>query len=516
LVAPLPGPASELESNSNLGGETEAGIGGLSTLGLAPELASLFSHAVAASATSTTNAEDYQPARKVIHVEGTPELDHSMAAPEAAATRKKPGRKPAMQEPANKRTAQNRAAQRAFRERKEQYVRDLEIRVKSLESEKTELSTLVSRSNVIAAAAAAAVASTRGTPAPAAVTDENKILRQRITQLESENSMLRELSFSFDFSNILKGGRDAAPGSLLKPYSTLATPPQSTQLPVVASPLATSLNSPPDSAKSPAYSAASTGRASGSPPMVVDNSSSELFSMFNEAEPRWDQLFIPGTASSQAPPVAPSAALASVADGASLASLLLNAGRPATTPAASVVASPAPRSSADMLNAFLLGEASAGLLDVTSPGGTTAAAFGVDDPFAFLKGSPSPPALPLDAGSDFWMTRPTGIPERPAPTTSTTPSSTMAPTDEHPSHIPATGTEDDNGMCRIAAAAARSCLPQEDPKVIDDLCEIFKTKAQCTEIRSIQHKIVDACEKGDRDQVLELMEICKEKRRMRM
>ncbi|KAI9293110.1 hypothetical protein K502DRAFT_343412 [Neoconidiobolus thromboides FSU 785] len=47
--------------------------------------------------------------------------------------RKKPGRKPATSEPTNKRVAQNRAAQRAFRERKENYVKVLESKVEDLE-----------------------------------------------------------------------------------------------------------------------------------------------------------------------------------------------------------------------------------------------------------------------------------------------------------------------------------------------------------------------------------------------
>ncbi|KIW04173.1 hypothetical protein, variant 3 [Verruconis gallopava] len=46
---------------------------------------------------------------------------------------KKPGRKPLTSEPTNKRKAQNRAAQRAFRERKEKHLRDLETKVADLE-----------------------------------------------------------------------------------------------------------------------------------------------------------------------------------------------------------------------------------------------------------------------------------------------------------------------------------------------------------------------------------------------
>ncbi|XEV03773.1 hypothetical protein FSHL1_009060 [Fusarium sambucinum] len=46
---------------------------------------------------------------------------------------KKPGRKPLTSEPSSKRKAQNRAAQRAFRERKEKHLKDLETKVDELE-----------------------------------------------------------------------------------------------------------------------------------------------------------------------------------------------------------------------------------------------------------------------------------------------------------------------------------------------------------------------------------------------
>ncbi|KAK4954124.1 DNA-binding transcription factor yap1 [Elasticomyces elasticus] len=47
-------------------------------------------------------------------------------------TAKKPGRKPLTSEPTTKRKAQNRAAQRAFRERKERHLKDLETKVSEL------------------------------------------------------------------------------------------------------------------------------------------------------------------------------------------------------------------------------------------------------------------------------------------------------------------------------------------------------------------------------------------------
>ena len=48
-------------------------------------------------------------------------------------TARKPGRKPLTSEPTSKRKAQNRAAQRAFRERKEKHLKDLETKVEDLE-----------------------------------------------------------------------------------------------------------------------------------------------------------------------------------------------------------------------------------------------------------------------------------------------------------------------------------------------------------------------------------------------
>lgn len=53
----------------------------------------------------------------------------------------KPGRKPIDAEPKSKRTAQNRAAQRAYRERKERKMKDLEDRVAHLEDDKIKAST---------------------------------------------------------------------------------------------------------------------------------------------------------------------------------------------------------------------------------------------------------------------------------------------------------------------------------------------------------------------------------------
>ncbi|KAI1079950.1 PAP1-domain-containing protein [Whalleya microplaca] len=78
---------------------------------------------------------------------------------------KKPGRKPLTNEPSSKRKAQNRAAQRAFRERKEKHLKDLETKVEELEQ------------------------------ASATTTSENAQLRARIDKLTTElNEYKKQLS----------------------------------------------------------------------------------------------------------------------------------------------------------------------------------------------------------------------------------------------------------------------------------------------------------------------------------
>ncbi|KAG0286107.1 DNA-binding transcription factor yap1 [Linnemannia gamsii] len=124
---------------------------------------------------------------------------------------KKAGRKPLTTEPTTKRKAQNRAAQRAFRERKEKYVKSLEDRIKELEDlnpgkDDTKLA------------------------------EENMNLKVLVQKLETENYFLKEQSFNFDFPisqpglyNISKAQRDASAKSVAKtlpPTSQQATAAQ--------------------------------------------------------------------------------------------------------------------------------------------------------------------------------------------------------------------------------------------------------------------------------------------------
>ncbi|KAG0211045.1 DNA-binding transcription factor yap1 [Mortierella sp. GBA30] len=126
---------------------------------------------------------------------------------------KKAGRKPLTTEPTNKRKAQNRAAQRAFRERKEKYVKSLEDRIKELEEMNPGKS-------------------------DTKLAEENMNLKVLVQKLETENYFLKEQSFTFDFPisqpglyNVAKAQRDAAAQSLPKSQgaeeSTLLSPAQS-------------------------------------------------------------------------------------------------------------------------------------------------------------------------------------------------------------------------------------------------------------------------------------------------
>ncbi|CAG8572500.1 39380_t:CDS:2 [Gigaspora margarita] len=111
----------------------------------------------------------------VPHPDLDAETDSVSSPPESALEqsnepqKKKPGRKPLTNTPSNKRKAQNRAAQRAFRERKERYVKELETKIEELES--------------LSAKSA----------------QENQQLKTLVEQLQAENYLLKQTSFTFDF-----------------------------------------------------------------------------------------------------------------------------------------------------------------------------------------------------------------------------------------------------------------------------------------------------------------------------
>jgi len=84
---------------------------------------------------SPSNKGNEDTVEKRSHPEdGTPEPEsRKRRDPPEEKQPKKPGRKPLTSEPTTKRKAQNRAAQRAFRERKEKHLKDLENKVSELE-----------------------------------------------------------------------------------------------------------------------------------------------------------------------------------------------------------------------------------------------------------------------------------------------------------------------------------------------------------------------------------------------
>ncbi|KAJ3266859.1 hypothetical protein HDU77_009319 [Chytriomyces hyalinus] len=119
--------------------------------------------------------------------------------------KKKLGRKPANTEPANKRIAQNRQAQRLYRERKEQHVKDLERQVEELK----------------AASTGNAGASVLGLEMEnGALKAQNAALLKQVADLQTENAMLRQMTFSYDFGSGVGVGATQAGSS---PSSSLVS-----------------------------------------------------------------------------------------------------------------------------------------------------------------------------------------------------------------------------------------------------------------------------------------------------
>ncbi|KAJ5569469.1 uncharacterized protein N7459_008899 [Penicillium hispanicum] len=80
------------------------------------------------------SAQDYELGDKRKSIDGKSDEDFEESGKKRRESEaKKPGRKPLTSEPTTKRKAQNRAAQRAFRERKEKHLKDLETKVDELQ-----------------------------------------------------------------------------------------------------------------------------------------------------------------------------------------------------------------------------------------------------------------------------------------------------------------------------------------------------------------------------------------------
>ncbi|RHZ64179.1 hypothetical protein Glove_326g61 [Diversispora epigaea] len=112
------------------------------------------------------------------------EPNESQHLSQAAPQRKKPGRKPNPASPAL-RKAQNRAAQRAFRERKERHLRDLENTIQSLRAYQTETVNKFHR--------------------------EREHLQSLITRFEIENNYFKQIVLNFECAlNSINGNNEAS------------------------------------------------------------------------------------------------------------------------------------------------------------------------------------------------------------------------------------------------------------------------------------------------------------------
>ncbi|KAI8837187.1 hypothetical protein BJ741DRAFT_167111 [Chytriomyces cf. hyalinus JEL632] len=102
--------------------------------------------------------------------------------------KKRAGRKLATDEPVNRRIAQNRIAQRTFREKRENYVHGLEEKIKQL--------SLYIESHGLPLPPALSL-SASSSPSPDSLNPaDSDCLREKVANLEQENALLRELTFS--------------------------------------------------------------------------------------------------------------------------------------------------------------------------------------------------------------------------------------------------------------------------------------------------------------------------------
>ncbi|KAJ3286228.1 hypothetical protein HK104_009137 [Borealophlyctis nickersoniae] len=365
----------------------------------------------------------------------------------AAPARKKPGRKPATTEPTNKRTAQNRAAQRAFRERKERYVKELETRVAELEDaqRKAESGTLLA---------------------------ENEKLRKKLSQLESENSVLREMSFTFEYP--ITGVNPAVASSIPTTVPTsIPSPPASSS--AGQTPQQANMDGSPSFSQSSPFSSGSTDV-----PSLDGESYGESYSLF---------------------------------DTNSTTSGINN------HPDLGDLTSPTLNPDHDQILQSIFGNST----DVT--------AGGVSDPFSILSTTSPSPSQQYTTTDFSKFSSPSFTAYR------DTPNDPFTPTFDNPS-LPIFNDNEFDDLLNLGAAT-QSPPPSSDANkgdgtnpcaalkaeikdliddngAIDELCQIFTTKAQCSEMKTLQSQIISACESGKKDEVMDLLMVAKEKKRMHM
>ncbi|KAJ3092938.1 aspartate--tRNA ligase dps1 [Quaeritorhiza haematococci] len=391
------------------------------------------------------------------------------ASPVAAPKKNKPGRKPATTEPANKRTAQNRAAQRAFRERKEKYLRDLENRVKELEQ----------------------AHKSSGTKA---LVDENVRLKRKIQELESENAVLREMSFSFEFPlpNTIAAGAPVptTPGAtnkLVEEPKLLLTPVSAS----VTTPLETS-------------SSSNSSLTSPCP---------ELYQ--HPTPPSSGGVLESNDAFSPPPTVGPITPALNFLEDPQL--LDLNAALSGFTSPSALPANTLSSSSSGMTEKSTLfpnlNFNSAAFQQYRDPSATSVAA---SLPFTATFTNPTLTGdTPLISDEEFdeflhmaysavdSTTAPAPAPATAAPSVASAPAPTPAPAPE-PSQE------------KVVPEAVASAPLIDDPEVMDALCQLFTTKAKCSELGAMQQRMMDACNSGDKGEVMRILDVHREKVRMHM
>ncbi|KAJ3110792.1 DNA-binding transcription factor yap1 [Phlyctochytrium bullatum] len=570
-------------------------------------------------------------AHKAIKVsdEGTAHQQHQQQNDHDASQKRKPGRKLAQTVPANKRTAQNRAAQRAFRERKERYLKDLEAKAEELDKLRKAMA-----EGSLPTTAAAPESGDRDV-----LMKENKSLKERIAELENENTVLREMTFSFDFSKplvptgqqsafganeILASLASAAPLGVTTNAASATTSTPATHLlatPSLAasSPASTIFSNAPGGPGTPATAFTSNATASleallaqssglsavgaaaaasiagrtptsgpATPAAALNKhltaSPDDLFSIFNSpfiGLP--DDLSFPlpewpgGGGPSAAQGVPPTAANLAASQQLARSRAMPHTARQAS-PVGVAAGSPAPSSvssallkSADLdmpvfdMDAFLtnsspddadvfgdpLASALAGTSAQSSAASANAAAAaaaaaaqlgGLGSPdfgFAALLNSPptglggasaQPRGLAGTFGSfglsGFGKTTDEAAVKAAAAATASITAAVSGQPGPQPMEVGCTMLPSAQGPSEhlkqqllklkkeMPADLPAACCENQEPDVIDELCEIFKTKAQCSEMRNLQNKILEACNQGDKERVLDLVDVCKEKKRM--
>ncbi|TPX58997.1 hypothetical protein PhCBS80983_g02786 [Powellomyces hirtus] len=417
--------------------------------------------------------------------------------------KKKPGRKPATTEPANKRTAQNRAAQRAFRERKERYVKELEERLAQLEEaqEKSEGGELVG---------------------------ENSRLRQKIAELENENRVLRQMPFAFEFPGQQNGMvmsneklNDATNGAAydINDYRFTATNTSpgltntsSSYAPISPTSIINAEGTPYASESSP------FSNNSGDMPALLEGDS---YALFDDVQ-------------SSTHSVISEHETASINDQSDLDSILAGLPLDQFTFTDQL---PNYSTQADFTNNFAAAPFQS--YRDTNPFSatfnnpfTTDTAIATDaefDEFLSLTGAERPmqqqqqqqlpqaqlPVYQHPSPQQFQQQTQQQLQQlqQQLPTY-------VSPLQQQPSSVPQPNGQKHNIQsvkCPLDAETwkrTKDCV--EDPQSIDELCDLFKTKAQCSEMVQLQNQILTACENGKKDEVMDLLLVAKEKKRMHM